>query len=324
MDKMGIKTSILSITSPGTYLAPPSYENATEIARKITRETNDELAAVCKQYPSRFKFFASLPLPDVEGAIAEIDRALDNLGATGFVIMSNSAGVYAGEKALGEVWTKLNDRKATVLMHPTSCHLVAGGSGTTASACACSAAGEITRNPTKPAMSDHTPLTGYPNPMLEFLFDTTRSVVSLILSGTIQRCPDVKLIIPHAGAVIPPLVARFAAFSSYMATAAAKALNSMTGDEAMVVVSMAEVKSILASQCYFDLAGVPFPDQIKMLLAVMPDPGRLLYGTDFPYTPGDSLVATRETFEGAVAAFFGDKAEGIMSTNAETFFHQGR
>ncbi|GKZ48833.1 hypothetical protein AbraIFM66951_001074 [Aspergillus brasiliensis] len=63
MDKLNISKSILSITSPGTYLK----NDDDELAITITRETNDEMADICAKYPTRFRFFAALPLPNVEG-----------------------------------------------------------------------------------------------------------------------------------------------------------------------------------------------------------------------------------------------------------------
>src|SRR3546814_11105478 len=57
-------------------------------------------------------------------------------------------------------------------------------------------------HPTSPACWQHTSL-GYPRPMIEFLFDTTRAVTDLVLNGTIARSPALELIVPHAGAVLP-------------------------------------------------------------------------------------------------------------------------
>ncbi|KIX95964.1 uncharacterized protein Z520_08219 [Fonsecaea multimorphosa CBS 102226] len=323
MEKMGITMSILSITSPGTYLA----DGDDEANRKITREANDDLAAVCREYPDKFRFFASLPLPNMQGALDEIDYVLDRnkeqmgLGqgskmCVGFVILSNAAGVYPGDKSLAPIWEKLNQRKALVFVHPTSCHLCPSsasadhrGSGEPQTASV------PTSSPnTRRALSSYHPLPILPNPMLEFPFDTTRAVASLILSGTIQRHPEVRIIIPHAGAVLPPLIARFAAVSSFMVQAAAA-----TGQDAGVIaVSEQEVKDILARQCYFDLSGTPFPDHLKMLLVVMPDAQRILYGTDYPFTPGNALVAAKAALDGALMHFFpGDKADKVMRENVE-------
>ena len=66
MDHLNISKSLLRISSPGTHL----IKCDTELARKITREANTEVQQVCAKHPDRFAFFASLPLPDVEGSLA--------------------------------------------------------------------------------------------------------------------------------------------------------------------------------------------------------------------------------------------------------------
>ncbi|OAP62363.1 hypothetical protein AYL99_04566 [Fonsecaea erecta] len=323
MEKMGIYMSILSITSPGTSLA--SHDD--ELNRRITREANDDLARTCREHSDKFRFFASLPLPDVDGALAEIDRVLDRdeqaseqqtglapgRMCVGFVILSNAAGTYPGDKSLAPVWEKLNERKAVVFVHPTSCHLCPSSSATAGHGEPPTASASTSSRNGRRAVSSYHPLPVLPNPMLEFPFDTTRAIVSLILSGTIQRNPDVQIIIPHAGAVLPPLIARFAAVSSFIVQAA-----SATGQDAGVIaVSEQEVKKIFARRCYFDLSGTPFPDQLKMLLLVMPDARRILYGTDYPFTPGNALIAAKTVLDGALLQFFpGEKADKVMRENA--------
>jgi predicted TIM-barrel fold metal-dependent hydrolase len=85
MDSWDIKTSVLSITSPG-----PSIAGTGEAARKLTRQINEETAEVVKANPERFHFFASMPsFVDVEGAIAEAEYSIKTLGALGVVVMTS-------------------------------------------------------------------------------------------------------------------------------------------------------------------------------------------------------------------------------------------
>ena len=74
-------------------------------------------------------------------------------------------------------------------------------------------------HPTSPACWEHTSL-GRPRPMIEFLFDTPRTVVDLLLNGTIAAKPDLRLIVPHAGAVLPLLADRVSAFAALIAPGA--------------------------------------------------------------------------------------------------------
>lgn len=274
MDKMNISRSILSITSPGTYLKVSDDK----FANLVTQETNNDMAEICRQHPDRFGFFAALPLPDVKGSLKEIDRALDTLGALGFAIMTNAQGHYPGDTELDEVFAKLNSRKAVIFIHPTGIS-------------------------TRGHADVPKPLDKYPTPMMEYFFDTTRAVVNLILSGTVAKYQNLTFLISHCGATIPPLVERFAAFSS-------------SGLLPAECVSSSQVKDLFRNRFYFDLAGFPFPDLIHGYLTIA-GPGRLLYGSDYPYTPEKITLALGETVDSGLKELFEEEMiEKIYSGNA--------
>jgi predicted TIM-barrel fold metal-dependent hydrolase len=106
--------------------------------------------------------------------------------------------------------------------------------------------------------------------MFEFMFDSARAVINLFLSRTVERCPNITFIIPHAGGSLPALIERFTAFSSIIG-----GTSTLSGQD---------VKNAFTKQFYFDLAGLPFPSQIRSLLEYV-GIDRLLYGSDFPFTP---------------------------------------
>ena len=274
MDKLHISKSILSITSPGTHLKPSDHA----LAARITRETNNELSEICSKTPDRFAFFASLPLPDVEGSIAESDHALDTLGALGFALMTNAHGVYLGDASLDPIFAHLNTRKAVIFMHPTQCR--------------------VRDNP-----SADKPLAEYPSPMLEFFFDTTRAVTNLLLTHTVTRNPNLTFLVSHCGATLPPLIERFTQFANIIGKD-----KSLTNDN---------VKELFRTRFFFDLAGFPFPDLIKGYLNVC-DESRLLYGSDYPYTPGKVVEYLADTMDKGLVELFGEgKMEEIMSGHAK-------
>lgn len=262
MDKLNIKRSILSITSPGTHLKVGDLE----LAKQITRETNDEVAQICRRFPERFGWFASLPLPDVDGAMKEIDHALQ-LGASGFAVMTNAQGYYMGDSQFDRVFEKLNEHKAVIFMHPTQC---------------CSLDNPETDKP----------LAQYPTPMMEYFFDTTRAVVNLLLSGTVTRYGSLTFLVSHCGAALPPLVERFTAFTGRIL----KSSEKMTSEH---------VKELFRTRFFFDLAGMPFPDLIHGYMRIG-DPGRLLYGSDYPYTPAAVVEGLSEVMDDQVKGMFDD------------------
>ncbi|KAJ5929039.1 hypothetical protein N7454_006887 [Penicillium verhagenii] len=281
MKKLNIKKSVLSMSSPGTHLTPGNDQEA----RVVTRRANEDMSKTCIEHPNHFLFFASLPLPDVEGSLAEIDYALDHLGAVGFQILTNSHGIYAGDPRFIKVFDKLSERKATVFFHPTSCHM---------------------QHPETASVIRVTPNPGVPSPLMEFMFDTTRSIASLITSGTVSRCPGITFLVCHCGATFPPIIARIAEFSRFL---------SIGGEP----VSLEEIKDLLQTRFYIDLAGVPFPDQIHGMLRVV-DTSRLLYGSDYPYTPAPVAGALAQKLDEGLEENFGaEVAQNVLFKNAEEF-----
>ncbi len=285
MTKLNISKSILSISSPGTYLR----HNDTSAARRLTRQCNDYAAKLVSEHPSKLGFWGSLPLPDVEGALQEIPHVLDTLHADGITVETNHHGIYLGDSSLDAIFDELNRRHAKVFVHPTtpcmnSCH----GYGPT------------------PAAT----LTRFPNPMFEFMFDSARAVINLFLSGTVARCPNITFIIPHAGATLPPLIERFTAFTAIIG-----------GDQNL---TSKVVKDTFAKQFYFDLAGFPFPDQIWGLLRYV-GTDRLLYGSDYPFTPDGSVTKLAEVMAAEMEKIWGqEERKAILIGNASRLLATAR
>ena len=164
LDRVGIETAMLSITAPGVWFGDA------EEARRLAREMNEFAAArMVGDHKGRFGLFAVLPLPDVDGALREIEFALDTLKADGFGMLTSYGNAWLGDPSFAPVLDELNRRKAVVYVHPTD-------------AACCS--GLLPR---------------VPNQMLEYPMDTMRTIASLVVSETATRCPDVRFIFSHAG-----------------------------------------------------------------------------------------------------------------------------
>ncbi|MDO4916061.1 MAG: amidohydrolase family protein [Rothia sp. (in: high G+C Gram-positive bacteria)] len=176
MDECGISRAVLSISSPGVHFGDDAA------ARTLARQVNEAGAQLRKDHPDRFGHFASLPLPDVVGAIEEARYALDVLGSDGVILESNSQGQYLGNPDFAPLWKELSERRAIVFVHPTSPHC----------------GKEL--------------FLGRPRPMFEFLVDTARSVSDLIFSDTLQKFPGIRWIFTHGGGVLPLLADRFELF----------------------------------------------------------------------------------------------------------------
>lgn len=288
MDKHNIRKSILSISSPGTHLVPGNDDVAAQVARDVNRYG----AELKKRRPDRFGYFASLPIPNVELSLEEIRRSSEE-GCDGFVMMTNGHGIYPGDPTLDPVFDELNRRKAVLFFHPTT------------PTCPCSPADlQAGKTPTKAA-----PLAGqYPNPMLEFFFDTARVVTHLFLSGTVKRCSDIKFIFAHCCGALPPMLSRFTTFSSML-------------PGSWTPVSEQEAREAFKKQIWFDIAGVAFPGQIRGLLETGVDHSRLFYGSDYPFTkpPGVEMLI-KQMDEGVKGLFEEDQIEAVYHGNAERLF----
>lgn len=238
MDELGVATAMLSISSPGVHFGDDTA------ARGLARRCNQTGAELARRRPDRFGVFAALPLPDIDGAIEEVAHAFDVLGADGICMETNHNGLYPGDDRLEPLYRELNRRRAVVFLHPTSP--------------SCAGCGALAL--------------GYPRPMLEFMFETTRSVSHLILSGATQRHPDIRFIVPHAGAALPVLASRI------------EAQIPMYSENASVPDFKGEMRKF-----HYDLAGAPLPELLAALREIVAV-DQLLYGSDWPFTSRASAI----------------------------------
>lgn len=174
MDDAEISVAVPSISAPGVHFGDD------KAARVLARRCNEFSAELVRSHPDRFGSFAILPLPDVDGALAELEYALDVLGMDGVVLLSNAGGIYLGDPRFDEVFDELQRRNALVFVHPNGPPDI------------------IVRN------------LGLPPSLIDFVADTTRAVASMHYHGTFARTPDVTYVIAHAGGTIPYLANRFA------------------------------------------------------------------------------------------------------------------
>ena len=167
MDKNGIASAITSISSPGVYFGDTAF------AGNLARRCNEYSAQMVSHNPSRFGFFATLPMPVTEAAVKEATYALDTLKADGVVLLGSAGGKFLGDSDFEELMAELNSRKTVAFIHPNI-------------------------HPTSEQLE-----LAIPGFYLEFLFDTTRAVTNLIFTGTAERYPAIRWILAHAGGTIP-------------------------------------------------------------------------------------------------------------------------
>ena len=142
---------------------------------------------------------------------------------------------------------------------------------------------------------------GRPAPMMEFIFDTARTVSDLLLRGVFTRYPDIEWIFTHGGGALPLLADRLELFRSAFAGAAGSAFGS--GDAPAV---QAQVRRL-----WFDMAGTPFPNQVPALVKAFGS-DRVLYGSDYCWTPAPGVTAQVASVDAASA---GGTVDGTGGTD---------
>jgi predicted TIM-barrel fold metal-dependent hydrolase len=185
MDKAGVRTSVVSISAPGTHFGDDAA------ARRLTRHVNEFGADLVREHPGRFAHLASLPFPDVDGSLTELAHALDVLGSDGVAVLTNAHGIYLGDARYEDVYAELDRRGVTVFVHPVS-----------------------PRNWEAVCLDR-------PRPMLEFIFDSARAACDLALRGILTRYPNINWIFSHSGGALPVLVERIQLFRDLLMSDAA-------------------------------------------------------------------------------------------------------
>jgi len=256
MDKGAVATSMISISDPGVWFG----DNAA--ARALARECNDYATKVIKDYPGRFGLFATLPMPDVEGALREIEYAFDTLKVDGVCVLSSYGGKYLGNSIFAPVLDELNRRKAVVFCHPY-----------------CAACGM------------QTTLGDGQNRGVEFVFDTTRTIVSLLASGTVTRCPDIRFIFSHGGGTVPYITSRLNAVAQQLPKGLIYELQKF----------------------YYDTAQAFNPYTLPSFKKLVPA-SHILFGTDFPLGGGSSLAVSKGLTDNG--GFSESELRGIDRENA--------
>ena len=259
MDKNSIATAITSISTPGVYFKDSSF------SRDLARRCNEYSAQLMRKYPDRFGAFASLPLPDVEDALNELEYAIDELNLDGVVLMSNVEGHYLGDPTYNELFAELNRRKIVVYIHPHD-------------------------------LPD-AEIPYYIKGPLDAALDTTRAVMSLLYAGALERYTDIKIILSHAGGIVPYLARRIA-LGRY------EEANQTAYDKGMYDFTLRnrdpEDGINILKRLYYDTLS-PAGNSAFRTLQELVDPSHILLATDYVFLPKrfvSSKIAAVRRYDG--------------------------
>ena len=231
MDKHGVQTAILSLSPPGARMLDK------EGNRNLARTCNEFAIQVGRDHPGRFGLFAPVPMPDVEGTLKEIEYALDTLKADGIQLMTSYGNKWIGDPEYNEVFEELNRRKALVYVHPLA----------------------------SPCSTDL--MEWVPDALIEYPHDTSRAVLSMLFSGTLARCPDIRFIFSHSGGTIPFLSGRI--------------LHS--GSNRLLLDRVPKGVDHELRKLHYDVALACFKPALAALFAYIPE-SQVLLGSDYPFS----------------------------------------
>jgi aminocarboxymuconate-semialdehyde decarboxylase len=263
MDRQGVDRQILSVWADlFGYGMPP------EAGTRWHRLLNESLAEVAQRYPQRLSLLAAVPLQDAGRAARELEYGVRQCGALGGVIAASLAGTNLGEAPLDEFWAAAVQLDVPLFIHPTQ--------------------------PTP------TPRTGrYDlNVTVQYIYDSTVTVGSLVLSGTLDRFPTLQIVLAHGGGFFPYQIGRFDRMYRNL--------------RAPVVPAMPP--SAYLRRFFYDTI-LHHPGALRYLCDLVGH-DRLLLGTDYPFPVDDRapLQLLQETgwSEEDIARIAGDNARQLF------------
>lgn len=174
MDRFDEYVQVLSVNAP-----PPEILAGPERSPELAIAANDGLAELCDKYPDRFVgFAATLAMNNMEAALDEIDRATVELGALGAEIYTNVAGRPLDDPEFEPFFQKMHDLDLPIWVHPIRA----------------------------PDMTDYSAeakskyelwwVFGWP-------YETSVFMARLVLSGMMEKYPNLKIITHHMGGMVP-------------------------------------------------------------------------------------------------------------------------
>jgi predicted TIM-barrel fold metal-dependent hydrolase len=225
---------------------PGDFFDSAEQSSAFHRRANEAVAEFVDEHPHHFGLLAALPMPYVDAALDEVRYSLDELGAHGLVLVPHAADSYLGDPLYDPLFEELNRREAVVLVHPMT---LPG----------------LPRNQVVPTV------------LADFLLDTTRGAINLILSGALDRYPRISWILSHGGGFLPYAASRVEGL----------AYGFHGVDRSRVAEGIARF--------HYDLA-LSLPSGLPSLLRSVPVE-RILFGTDWSAAPADVVAAGVATLD---------------------------
>lgn len=269
MDQVGIDIQVVSHGDGGPSAL--QHPEAVELCRRV----NDDLAAQIADYPDRFRGFATLPLYDPAAAADELRRCVRELGFVGTLIMGTYDGLFLDDPRFDPILTAAEDVDLPIYVHPGL--------------------------PEAPVFQQYYAGTWpaaaqimFSGPMFGWHAEAGIHIVRLILSGALDRHPDLKLLSGHWGELAAFYLERLDETLALVSTN----LQRVPGD-------------YYRQQVWITPSGMYNQNQLNFMTAEL-GAERIIYSEDFPYVVRDNVSTFLEN-----AGLSDADTHAIAHSNAE-------
>jgi len=241
MDESGIDKAVLALTSPGVQTL---FD--VEDAKRIARNSNDQLKAACERYPDRFHGMIAVAPQDPEWSAKELRRGKEELGFHGVQINSHTHGHYLDEAQFDPILRACADLDLPLYVHP--------------------------QGPPDAMIGDMVGA-GLDGAVFGFAVETSYHAMRLLTTGVFDRYPGLQLILGHGCEGLPFWLYRL----DYMHKAGLRSqryprLKALEHDLFHYMRN-----NVLATN-----SGLPFAPSVKLMIEVMGE-DRVMYAMDYPY-----------------------------------------
>jgi uncharacterized protein len=246
-------------------LPAPELLGAPDKSPEYARVANDGMAEMCRRWPQEFPaFVASLPMNNPAAAIAEMDRAIDKLGAKGIQIISSVAGRALDEPEFFPVFERItNHHDRPIWMHPA--------------------------RPASRADYAGEPKSKYEIwQVLGWPFETSVAMARIVFSGLLARLPKMRIITHHCGGMIPYFAGRAETLWAQLGSRSAE------GDEADVLKRLQKPPIEYFKMFYGDSAVFGSAAATRCGLEFF-GADHVLFASDCPFDPEKGPGFIRET-----------------------------
>jgi len=262
MAENDIEYALISNAVPGDFFTDARR------AAGFHRAVNEAVAEYVSERRERFGLISAVPMPYVDKSLDEVAYSFDVLNAAGVLLVPHSGENYLGDPLYDPLLAELNRRAAVVLVHPMALS-----------------------GPAAPQV---------PYVLADFLLDTTRGALSLILSGALDRYPDIQFILSHGGGFLP--------YSATRADLLATAFFEV--DAGLVERSL--------PRFWYDTA-LTGPSALPSLLGTV-GPERVLFGTDWCAAPENAVRTVAAALNEPWPQLHGPAREMVDRGNALRLF----